>query len=197
MQILRIDGDAHDQEWRFAGSAEGGLRGRVDPMADLKNIRVAVNGYGVIGKRVAGAHGDWERFPIVRRHHGTRGRDARGRPERDRHAGRVARAGRRRRGLHAQTRRREEHRCLSPSRPEVHSAGGRETRGDGPLLRRRVELCQRARPLGEPRERDHEHAGAGARDSQPSGSRRPERGSGPRCRDDGCSTPSARHRASD
>jgi hypothetical protein len=39
----------------MAYAAECGLRERPDAMADLEKIRVPVNGYGVIGKRVAAA----------------------------------------------------------------------------------------------------------------------------------------------
>ena len=59
---------------------------------------------------------------------------------------------------------------------------------------KRVGLLQRARgtllpprdrSLGKPRRRNHEHAGAGARDSEPPRSRRPERRSGTRRDHDG------------
>jgi glyceraldehyde-3-phosphate dehydrogenase (NAD(P)) len=85
-------------------------------MADLKNIRVAVNGYGVIGKRVAAAVAvqedmsmagvsdvvtDWRAhmvigngFPLFGATTEHAGANARGRPERDGHAGRLSRAGR-------------------------------------------------------------------------------------------------------
>jgi glyceraldehyde-3-phosphate dehydrogenase (NAD(P)) len=193
-------------------------------MADLKNIRVAVNGYGVIGKRVAAAVALQEDMSLAgvsdvvtdcRAHMVIRN----GFPlfgATTENAGAMRAAGLNVTGtlddllgqadvvveLHAQARRREEHRRPSPPRPqfivqgeEKHEATGHSFVAEGEyataldrdatrvvscnttsLVRtltalKRAGVLRRARgtllrrvteSLGEPRERDHEHAGAGA-----------------------------------